>query len=96
MHKGVHCSSVYNRRKYKQAKFATIRGVVKYIDIICITNENDLYKEFAMSSANTHTRACKILKSKPQNSITNLVTRVNTPCTVQVHTAVLCGFSERQ
>lgn len=72
MHKGSH-RSVYNR-KYKQANYATVRGEDKYIDRTCTMSNNDLSKEFVMSWGNT--RVCKILESKTQNSITNLISCV--------------------
>lgn len=55
----------------RQAKFATVTGLVKYVDIICMMNNDDPHKEFVLSRGNTP--AYKILKSKTQTSITNLL-----------------------
>ena len=68
MHRGVHCSGVYNSRgKWKQAKYVAIGETVKYIDIICIMNNNDTMNNNSLQRVcnvleNTH--ACQILKSK--------------------------------
>lgn len=62
---------VTTEENISRAKFATIKGLVKYVDIICMMNNNDIYKDFVMSRGNVP--AYKILKSKTQTSITNLL-----------------------